>query len=53
MLVMLEDRLTKIVNEEATDAERAEYRALKELSHKWVEHINSYNNIHSEIEKTN
>lgn len=51
MLAMMEDRLTKIVNEESTEADRAEYRVLKELSRKWIDRINRRNDILEAINK--
>src|SRR3990167_7870296 len=50
-IMIMESLLEKIVNEESTDAERAEYRALKKITTLWAERINNYLARINEIKK--
>ena len=45
----MEGLLEKIVNEESTDAERAEYRAYRRILDRWTERINRYKTMVDEI----
>ena len=39
----MESKLDKIIDESATDKDRADFRAAKDLSLRWVSKINEYN----------
>ena len=48
----MEGLLEKIVNEESTDAERAEYRAYRRILDRWTERINRYKTMVDEVNST-
>jgi len=41
-MALMEDRLTRIIEEKSTEAERAEYRALNKIISAWSARLSSY-----------
>lgn len=50
-LEMIQERLDKIINEEATELEKAEYRVLRTITTRWVDKINNHTKLLSEVYK--
>lgn len=46
----MEELLKKIIEEEATSEDKAEFRVLRKIADKWAHKINRYQKLRSEIE---
>lgn len=49
MLNDMDILLAKIIDEKATELEKAEFRVLRKLSHKWIDRINKYTEVHAKF----